>query len=239
MKPHFIVSSRAQEYWQDTQGPRYHYCLDQADYIVVLGGDGTLLQAVHTYHTLGKPFYGVHLGRRGIFMNPVIDWKQLCHSPPALTQKLPLIQAVVEDIHQEIHTFYAVNEVVLRRHQGQAAHIHVTFPFASPQVLEGDGLIFASPMGSFAYNRSAGGPLLTLNSNCFVCTPLGPYTPFPPRVFPQDTPVTCTVLHPLVRPVMLERDGQAMVKVKTVTLKHQDSITLGYSQNKKSPWSHI
>lgn len=154
---------------------------DEADLVVVLGGDGTLLAVARLIATHGVPIFPVNLGHLGFLCNS--DFESLI---PHMEQILCGHYRVVDRLmlHGEIWRggalldgpFWALNDFVV--HVGSVART-VTLrilidDFEAVPGLRADGLIISSPTGSTAYNLSAGGPILTPTMQAMILAPMLP-----------------------------------------------------------------
>lgn len=151
------------------------------DCIIVLGGDGTLIQAARDLCTLNIPVFGVNLGNLGYLTE--IDREQIF---PALQLLLDdkifidnriLIEGKVIRDNEEIYSGLALNDIVLNRVGPLQVinfdlHVNGEFLISYPA----DGLIVATPTGSTAYNLSAGGPIVKPENDIMVVTPVCPHT---------------------------------------------------------------
>ncbi len=145
---------------------------EEADVIVALGGDGTLLEALHKYHSLKKPFYGMNRGSVGFMMNP--------YRTDALGERLanalnvtlyPLQMTACAPGGKQIEAL-AFNEVSLLRQLHHAAKISITVDgIERLEELVCDGVLVSTPAGSTAYNLSAHGPIIPLKANVLALTP--------------------------------------------------------------------
>ncbi|MCL2881510.1 MAG: NAD(+)/NADH kinase [Coriobacteriia bacterium] len=154
--------------------------LSPPDLIVALGGDGTLLRAVHAAHSFEAPFLSVKFGRLGFLSGAPAD-RLIEAVSAALSGKVPLeyhtlLDARVYSGAEEIARCQAVNELVLR---GAATHMLTTTFAINGHVfneVSGDGLIIATATGSTAYALSAGGPVLAPSFEGAEIVPLAPHT---------------------------------------------------------------
>jgi NAD+ kinase len=147
------------------------------DFIVTLGGDGTILRALHYHSAIDAPILGINLGNLGFMTeSPASDVYPSLHyllkGDYVIENRLAMEG---ETIHHE--KCFAVNEIVFHRAKNPALvelAIHVDDIYLNTFLA--DGIIFSTPTGSTAYSLSAGGPILTPDINAFVLTPICPHT---------------------------------------------------------------
>jgi NAD+ kinase len=195
--------------------------LREADMIVALGGDGFMLQTLHGM--LGRkrivPVFGMNLGTVGFLMN---DWRV-----EALDERLAKAKSFhicplrmeAETIDGEQVSSPAINEVSLLRETRQTAKLEVEVN--GRVVLEElvcDGVLVATPTGSTAYNLSAQGPILPLDSPLLALTPISPFRPRRWRgaILPDNATLQFRVLDPVKRPVSAVADQQEVRDVASV-----------------------
>ena len=198
--------------------------LDQADAVVVLGGDGFMLQTLHQMLDDGRviPAYGINLGTVGFLMNPYRSSGSL---PLRLAKArhiavAPLqMTAITHDGAHHVHN--AINEVSLLRETRQTAKIEVTVndKVRIPELMC-DGVLLSTPAGSTAYNLSANGPILPLTSNMLALTPISPFRPRRWRgaILPDHSSVSLRVLEPAKRPVAAVADQKEVRDIAEVRL---------------------
>ncbi len=151
--------------------------LSKITYCISLGGDGTILQLIHSYPELTAPVLGINLGHLGFMADvPIADLypslQDLILGHHKIEQRL-MIQG--ESIHGE-HCF-ALNDIVIHRaknHSLVEIAIHVDGVYVN--TFEADGIIIATPNGSTAYSLAAGGPILSPNLEALALTPISPHT---------------------------------------------------------------
>ena len=208
--------------------------LEQADAVVVLGGDGFMLQTLHQMLDGGRvlPAYGVNLGTVGFLMNRFKSRRKLVDRIRKSRRVAvdPLcMEAITRD--GETHRCYAINEVSLLRETRQTAKIEV---IVNEKVRIGelacDGVLLATPAGSTAYNLSANGPILPLDSQLLALTPISPFRPRRWRgaILPGRSRVSFRVLDPGKRPVAAVADQKEIRDVVEVHLEiaHDKELTL-------------
>ncbi len=178
--------------------------MDRADVVVALGGDGFMLQTLHKLRDTGIPIYGMHRGSVGFLMNDF----SLENLPERLASAQrtiihPLIMEAVDSKGMK-HTAPAINEVSLFRQSYQAAKLKISVDEKVRMAeLICDGVLVATPAGSSAYNLSAHGPILPLNSPLLALTPLSPFRPRRWRgaLLPDRAKIEIQVLEADKRPV--------------------------------------
>jgi len=161
----------------------------KVDFILSLGGDGTILRVTHYFPELDAPILGVNLGHLG-FMADV----PLSDLYPSLEELLTGNFTIEERVMMEGLTptherCFAVNEMVIHRSRNPSMidlSIHVDGTYLN--TFSADGVIISTPSGSTAYSLAAGGPILTPELNAFVITPISPHTISnrPIVLMPQD-----------------------------------------------------
>ena len=148
-----------------------------AQVIVVLGGDGFMLQTLHTYMKMKLPFYGINCGTVGFLMNHYSEGGVLLdrvnHARPSTLYPLHMYARCTSGKEKQALAF---NEVSLFRQGRQAAKIRVSIDHVVRlKELICDGVLVSTPAGSTAYNFSAGGPIIPLGANLMALTPLVPF----------------------------------------------------------------
>ena len=208
----YSPTDRAAEAAHEMQASREWVPLDQAEAVVVLGGDGFMLQTLHAVLELGRtvPAYGLNLGTVGFLMNPYRGCSGLGERLRRAKRigVAPLrMEAVTQGGTREVS--WAINEVSLLRETRQTAKLEVSVNgrVRIPE-LACDGVLLATPVGSTAYNLSAHGPILPLDSNMLALTPISPFRPRRWRgaILPDRSRVSVRVLEPDKRPVAAVAD---------------------------------
>jgi len=150
-----------------------------ADFALVLGGDGTILRAVKKLYELDIPVFGINFGNIGYLTacNPdtaIECINRVVNGEYKLENRLMLKGTVIRQ-GKEVYSFVALNEATLfRSTMKKAFSAEVYINGMNTETILGDGVIVSTPTGSTSYNLSAGGPVLTPESNNMVVTPLSP-----------------------------------------------------------------
>jgi len=195
-----------------------------AQVIVVLGGDGFMLQTLHTYMKMRLPFYGINCGTVGFLMNHYALDAVLDRVNNARAATLYPLHMYARCTTGKIKQALAFNEVSLFRLGRQAAKIHVSIDHVVRlKELICDGVLVATPAGSTAYNFSAGGPIIPLGANLIALTPLVPFRPRRWRgaLLDHKSSVNFTIQEPKKRPVNAVADFTEIHDVTEVVISEQ------------------
>ncbi len=150
------------------------------DLLIVLGGDGTILRALHRMRGEVPPIFGINVGSLG-FLTGVHgeEWPKAVESIAAGDFRLSartMLRVELVRGGATVEAFTGLNDAVVSRGQhSQLIKVAVHIDDEELSVYHADGLIVATPTGSTAYSMSAGGPLLLPDSACFVITPICPH----------------------------------------------------------------
>lgn len=199
------------------------------DVIVVLGGDGFMLQVLHRYMHRKIPVYGMNCGSVGFLLNS--------YNPQNLAERIKEARhAVMHPLAMYARTIdgkerqeLAINEVSLFRESRQAAKIRVTIDHVvRVQELIADGILVSTPAGSTAYNFSAGGPILPLTAQMLPLTPIAPFRPRRWRgaLLNHQSSITFEILEAEKRPVSAVADFTEVRDVISVSVFEDRNTTL-------------
>lgn len=148
------------------------------DVVVVLGGDGFMLRMLHRFAGTNVNIYGINCGAIGFLLNRQNDiclWDRIQEA--TLSELYPMKTSFVS-MSGRRHDAIAFNEAYVIRSTCQAANISIAIDGVERvNPLVADGVMIATPAGSTAYNMSAGGPALPLNSGLCSITPICPFRP--------------------------------------------------------------
>jgi NAD+ kinase len=194
---------------------------ERADVVVALGGDGLMLQALHRMVADGTPIYGMNRGTVGFLMNDysVEDLPDRLRRAEVTVIRPLRMQATCID--GQVVKGIAFNEVSLLRQRSQAAKLKISVD-GKPRLAEliCDGLLLSTPAGSTAYNLSAHGPILPINSPLLVLTPISAFRPRRWRgaILPHDAVVRIDILEHDKRPVAAVADHVEVRNVRAVEI---------------------
>jgi NAD+ kinase len=195
------------------------------DLVVVLGGDGAILGAVHAFAEAPVPTLGINLGQVGFLAaTPAAAWREAlaaCLAGEAIEEPRARLEAVWGGGGHARHAT-ALNEITLQR-SSQSGMIQASLWAGADWVTNyrADGVIVATPSGSTAYSLSAGGPILETSLEAIVVTPICPQgLSNRPLVLPSGAELTLSVVASSGHPT-LAVDGQDFYR-----LDQGDTITL-------------
>jgi NAD+ kinase len=150
----------------------------EAEIVVPLGGDGFMLETVHRFLRNGVQIFGMHRGSVGFLMNPYrLDglYERLKTAQPVTLYPLEMTTC---DEQGATQTAIAFNEVSLLRESRQGAKLRVSVDgVVRLDELTADGILLSTPVGSTAYNLSAHGPIIPLDSEILALTPISAFRP--------------------------------------------------------------
>lgn len=230
MKIHFHASNkpRAQKALKQLLRKYKSVKPDVADAIVVLGGDGTMLRSLHHFIGSKTPMFGMNLGTLGFLLN---DY-QVEGLPDRIkkAKKIvihPLIMEVL-DGRGKVHAEVGFNEIALLRetHSSAKLKILVNDELRIPELVC-DGVMLSTPVGSTAYNLSAGGPILPLDANVLTLTPISAFRPrrWKGALLNEKSKVTFQILKADERPVSATADSKEIRNVHEVRVRQSRSIS--------------
>ncbi|HLY57270.1 MAG TPA: NAD kinase [Stellaceae bacterium] len=202
---------------------------EEADVIVALGGDGSMLQALHAHLDRCVPVFGMHRGSIGFLMNAYRADGLMERVEAAEPVRLHPLTMTATRIGGEVRHALAINEVALLRQSPQMAKIAIQVDGVQRlDELMCDGVLLATPAGSTAYNLSAHGPIIPLGAGVLALTPISPFRPRRWRgaILPQNCVVRFEMREPEKRPVSVAADSVEVRDVLSVEVCETDDLTL-------------
>lgn len=208
---------------------------EYVNWIVVLGGDGTLLGAARKVAKYGIPILGVNLGGLG-FLTEVPLGRLFVAVDLMLKNQLELETRLMLDARvirgeEQVCRLHVLNDVVISK--GTPARIidlDVCINGEFLTTFRADGLIIATPTGSTAYNLSAGGPIIYPTLASFIITPICPFTLSNRPIILSDSHQVQVTLTKIEEGVTLTCDGQTAIDLlfgdKVVVQKSEEKIRL-------------
>jgi NAD+ kinase len=207
---------------------RYGDAGHDASVIVALGGDGFMLQTLHLFLGRDVPIYGMNFGSVGFLMNEYREEglaERLEEATPARVHPL-LMRA---ESHGEWVEALAFNDVSLLRETRQTAKLSISLDGkVRLKELICDGILISTPAGSTAYNLSAHGPILPIESALLAITPLSAFRPRRWRgaLLPHRAKIRVDILEPAKRPVSATADSFEVRDVTRVDIAEDRSTSM-------------
>lgn len=191
----------------------------ESDFIIVLGGDGTLLGVARRIGWYETPILGVNLGRlgflTGVELRDLYTAMEKIFAGEYTIEERMMLEAVVVNNNVQVETFYGLNDVVISK--GAFTRIIRLKTYIDGHYLDSysaDGIIISSPTGSTAYSLSAGGPIVNPQNSLLIVTPISPHTLHARSIIISDKEKVCVEVEGGDNEVILTIDGQEGYKVK-------------------------
>ena len=205
--------------------------------IIVLGGDGFMLQTLKKYYKLNKPFYGINSGNYGFLMNKFTKKNFLENLEILNSIKINPLQMIVKTRNNQIKKAIAINEVSILRNSKQAASLIIQVGKKNiMKKLICDGVLVSTPAGSTAYNLSVHGPILNLDSKKLAITPISPFRPRRWRgtIVSDKLIINIKNLDSIKRPVSAVADNFEVKNAKSITVIINKKINFNLLYDKKN-----
>ena len=206
-----------------------NYPINKADVIVALGGDGTILSALHKSIKLSKPIFGINRGEYGFLTNRYKNMDLIKRLEKAKKTEMHVLKMIATKKDGKKKEAMAFNEVSLLRNSKHAAKIKVQVDnITRIKELVCDGILLATPAGSTAYNLSARGQIIPMNSKLLALTPISPFRPRSWRgaLINSKSKVTFIILDEKKRSVNVSADFREIKDIKKVEIVEDRSIKL-------------
>lgn len=191
------------------------------DFVISLGGDGTVLYAARNASKYGLPVFPVNLGEFGFIASvQPEDWQKelkLFMDGKAIFEKRSMLKVEVRRNGKKIYSSLSLNDAVISAERGVSTIMLSVKRNSLPLCrLKADGLILATPTGSTAYSAAAGGPIVSPEVEAFVLTPLNSFSlSSRPIVLSPDSNLEITVEKSRIKGICLTVDGQEPFGIQT------------------------
>jgi NAD+ kinase len=187
--------------------------------IIVIGGDGFMLQTLKKNKYTSKSFYGINSGNYGFLMN---KFSKLTIKNLSKAKSLTISPLEMTVVNNKItKKCLAINEVSILRQSRQAANL--TIKNNSKYIIKklvSDGVLVSTPAGSTAYNLSVYGPILNLNSKKISIAPISAFRPrrWKGKIVSDKSKIIIINLNPNKRPVSAVADNVEVRNAKKITI---------------------
>lgn len=184
-----------------------------SDLILVLGGDGTLLQAARQASMFDKPLLGLNIGRLGFMSESempgaftVLD--AIAKGEYRIEARMMLKAELIRQ-DKVVQTYHALNDVAVAKGSfSRLIRLKASINGEFVQAYPADGLLISSPTGSTAYSLSAGGPIITPSMECLLLTPICPHILSARPIVTDANARICVQVDDEDRDILLTIDGQ-------------------------------
>ena len=186
------------------------YTLIKSNLIIVIGGDGFMLQTLKKFYKIKKNFYGINSGNYGFLMNKFSTKNTIINLSKAKMISISPLEMTVKNKSGLVKKSIAINEVSILRQSKQAASLSINN--GSKQIIKqlvSDGVLVSTPAGSTAYNLSVHGPILNLDSKKLSISPISPFRPrrWKGKIVNDRSKILIKNLNPKKRPISAVADN--------------------------------
>ena len=209
----------------------------KSNVILVIGGDGFMLQTLKKNKNSKKFFYGINSGNYGFLMNKFSSKNFLKNLSKANMISISPLEMRVRNSKKQTKKFLAINEVSILRQSRQAASLSISY--GQKQIIKklvSDGVLVSTPAGSTAYNLSVHGPILDLNSKKLSISPISPFRPrrWKGKIISDRSTIDIKNLNPTKRPISAVADNIEVRNAKHIIVKTNKKIkfNLLYDRNR-------
>ena len=201
--------------------------LNKSDIIVVIGGDGFMLQTLKKYNKFKKSFYGINSGSYGFLMNKFSEKIDTNILKKARLVTISPLEMSVKSKTNLIKKSIAINEISILRQSRQAASLKILN--GKKQIIKNlisDGVLVSTPAGSTAYNLSVHGPILSLDSNKLSISPISAFRPrrWKGIIVSDKSKITIKNLNYNKRPISAVADNVEIRNAKSIVVKTNKKI---------------
>ena len=213
------------------------YSLKKSNLIIVIGGDGFMLQSLKKLYKQKKPFYGINSGDYGFLMNRFSQKNLVKNLLKNNKISVPALEMKVINKFNIQKKAIAINEVSILRQSRQTSSLTIkTGKKTIIKKLVSDGVLVSTPAGSTAYNLSVHGPILNLNSKKMSIAPISPFRPrrWKGKIVSYKSTITIKNLNFSKRPISAVADNIEVRNVKVIKIKTNNKVNFNllYDKNK-------
>ena len=211
--------------------------LIRSNLVVVIGGDGFMLQTLKKHRRSNKEFYGINSGNYGFLMNKFSQKNIIKNLLKAKVVSISPLEMIVKNKNNQTKKSIAINEVSILRQSRQAASLSIKQDSKIIiKKLVSDGVLVSTPAGSTAYNLSVHGPILSLHSKKLSISPISAFRPrrWKGKIINDGSKITITNLNSIKRPISAVADNQEFRNAKSIVIRKHKNIkfNLLYDRNR-------
>ena len=213
------------------------YIPKKSNLIVVIGGDGFMLQTLKKFYKLKKPFYGINSGSYGFLMNKFSTKNTIKNISKSKLISINPLEMTVKNKFGKIKKSIAVNEISILRQSRQAASLSISN--GSKKIIKklvSDGVLISTPAGSTAYNLSVHGRILNLDSKKLSISPISPFRPrrWKGKIISYRSNILIKNLNSKKRPISAVADNVEVRNAKSIFIKTNNKIKFNLLYDKKN-----
>ena len=205
--------------------------------IIVIGGDGFMLQTLKRNKNSKKCFYGINSGNYGFLMNKFSSKDIIKNLSKSNMVTISPLEMIVKNKSNQIKKSIAINEVSILRQSRQAATLSIKQGTKIIiKKLVSDGVLVSTPAGSTAYNLSVHGPILSLHSKKLSISPISAFRPrrWKGKIVNDKSNIIIKNINPSKRPISAVADNQEVRNVTSIKISINNKIkfNLLYDKNR-------
>ena len=203
------------------------YSLSKSNLIIVIGGDGFMLEILKKYNKYKKPFYGINSGNYGFLMNKFSEKTNYKNLNKGRLVSISPLEMIVKTKKNTTKKSIAINEISVLRQSRQTASLRILN--GKKQIIKhliSDGILISTPAGSTAYNLSVYGPILSLDSRQLSICPISAFRPrrWKGKIVSDKSKIIIKNLNHLKRPISAVADNIEVRNAKSIVVKINNKI---------------
>ena len=203
------------------------HSLSKSNLIIVIGGDGFMLETLKKYNKYKKPFYGINSGNYGFLMNKFSEKTNYNNLIKGRLVSISPLEMNVKNKNNTIKKSIAINEISVLRQSRQTASL--TILNGKKQIIKhliSDGVLVSTPAGSTAYNLSVHGPVLSIDSNKLSISPISAFRPrrWKGKIVSDKSKIIIKNLNPKKRPISAVADNIEVRNAKSISIQTNKKI---------------
>ena len=213
------------------------HTVSKSNLIIVIGGDGFMLWTLKKYNKHKKLFYGINSGNYGFLMNKFSTKHTIKNLSKGRLVSIYPLEMTVKNKFNLTKKSIAINEVSILRQSRQAASLSILN--GSKIIIKkliSDGVLLSTPAGSTAYNLSAHGPILSLDSKKLSISPISAFRPrrWKGKIISDSSKILIKNLNPQKRPISAVADNFEVRNAKLIKVQTNKKIrfNLLFDKNK-------
>jgi len=203
------------------------HSLSKSNLIIVIGGDGFMLETLKKYNKYKKPFYGINSGNYGFLMNKFSEKTNYKNLIKGRLVSISPLEMRVKNKSNIIKKCIAINEISVLRQSRQTASLSISN--GKKEIIKNlisDGVLVSTPAGSTAYNLSVYGPILSIDSNKLSISPISAFRPrrWRGKIVSDKSKIKIKNLNYIKRPISAVADNIEVRNAKSISIKTNKKI---------------